>query len=222
MGLRVRIHGIEGRMTMDTPRTNVEFYFDFMSPFAYLASHRLRQCRQEYGCDIAYNPIDLTRAKKAAGNTGPANREIPVKLRYLIEDLKRWAALYGIPMGFIGNLNSAPLNKGTFYAAAKGQAEDYVERAYTLTWGLSGAPDDVGLLHNLAEGLGWDAEEFLAYIGGDEAEHTYDMSNEDAIALGVFGVPTMIADGQMWWGNDRIFMLETYLETQRTPEKVRA
>ena len=133
--------------------TNIDFYFDFMSPFAYLARHRLAATAAEYACEITYKPIDLVKAKLAVGNTGPSNREMPVKLKYLVKDLKRWADLYGLPFGFIGNVNTAQLNKGVFYAQKQGRVDDYVDQAYRLTWGESGAPDDVELLRKLALSL---------------------------------------------------------------------
>ena len=202
--------------------TNIDFYFDFMSPFAYLASHRLAHSAGEYSCDITYKPIDLARAKKAVGNTGPSNREMPVKLKYLVDDLKRWAEMYRIPLGFIGNVNSGQLNKGTFYAQEKGKATEYVREAYRLTWGESGAPDDVELLRKLALSLDWDPSEFLAYLDSNEADKAYEATIEEAIERGVFGVPTMVIDDQMWWGNDRLFMVETYLTERHAPTRASA
>ena len=56
----------------------LEFFFDFMSPFAYLAHNRVCELAKRYERDVIYQPIDLPSAKLAAGNTGPANRDIPV------------------------------------------------------------------------------------------------------------------------------------------------
>jgi len=199
--------------------TNIDFYFDFMSPFAYLARHRLAACAAEYACEITYKPIDLAKAKLAVGNTGPSNREMPIKLKYLVKDLKRWADLYNLPFGFIGNVNTAKLNKGVFYAHENGRVDDYVSQAYHLTWGESGAPDDVELLRKLALSLDWDPSDFLAYLDSDDAENAYQASIDDAISKGVFGVPTMTIDDEMWWGNDRLFMLEAFLAERFSSSK---
>jgi len=202
--------------------TNIDFYFDIMSPFAYLARHRLAQSAGEYSCEITYKPIDLAQAKLAVGNTGPSNREMPVKLKYLVADLKRWAEIYGLPFGFIGNVNTAQINKGVFYAQSKGRAADYVKEAYRLTWGESGAPDDVELLRGLALSFDWDPSEFLAYVDSEDASNAYQASIDDAIATGVFGVPTMVVEDQMWWGNDRLFMLEAFLAERFAPSRASA
>ena len=60
----------------------IDFYFDFMSPFAYLAHHRLLSKRDEYDYQLAYHPLDLAYVKIKAGNTGPSNRSIPAKISF--------------------------------------------------------------------------------------------------------------------------------------------
>ena len=201
---------------------NIDFYFDVMSPFAYLARHRLVEIAKNYGCTVTYKPIDLAQAKLAVGNTGPSNREMPVKLEYLVKDLKRWAAKYDLPFGFIGNVNTALINKGVFYAEKHDRTEDYVREAYRLTWGESGAPDDVEVLRKLALSFGWRPSDFLDFIASEEAETSYRASINEAIKKGVFGVPTMMIDGEMWWGNDRLFMVDEYLFSRAAPTQAQA
>ncbi len=192
--------------------TRIDFYFDFMSPFAYLARHRLVHLAGQYRADIGYKPIDLPRIKRAIGNNGPSNSQLPVKLNYLVKDLKRWAAMYGIPLGFPVDLNTERINKGVFYALRQnGDATAYVKEAYQMTWVEGGAPDDEALLKTLALRLGWDPDKFLEFLGSGEARDAYEASNQEAISRGVFGVPTIIIGDEMWWGNDRLFMVEDYL-----------
>ena len=200
---------------------NIDFYFDIMSPFAYLARHRLEQIVQNYSCTVTYKPIDLAQAKLAVGNTGPSNREMPVKLKYLVEDLKRWAGKYDVPFGFIGNVNTALINKGVFYAEKHDRTVDYVREAYRVTWGESGAPDDVELLRKLALNFGWRPSDFLSFIESEEAEIAYKATINEAISKGVFGVPTMMIGEEMWWGNDRLFMVDEYLFSHAEPSQPR-
>lgn len=192
---------------VDMTRT-VDFYFDFLSPFAYLAHGELIRLCHEYGWMIAYKPIDLDRVKKAAGNTGPSNREIPVKLRYLMVDIRRWAARYGgLPVQFPKNLVSERMNIGTFYAQERNQAEDYVREGFKLGWGEGGDLNDDALLARLAGTMGWSADEFLAYLVGSKGRAAFDRTIDEAIRRGVFGVPTMMIGDEMWWGNDRLFFV---------------
>lgn len=191
--------------------STIVFYFDFLSPFAYLARYRLVEIAHQYGSRIDYRPIDLAQAKHAIGNTGPTNRELPVKLAYLMKDFQRWAARYGAPFSLVKNHNSRLLNLGTFYAQQKGQTGDYVELSFRYTWGKGGAPDDSQLHRSIASELGWNEQAFLFFIASKEAEEKYEKNNCEAIERGVFGVPTMCVGDEMWWGNDRLDFLEEHL-----------
>ncbi|NMY65593.1 2-hydroxychromene-2-carboxylate isomerase [Pseudomonas sp. WS 5018] len=192
---------------------HLDFYFDFLSPFAYLARHRLVQIAEKHGADIAYKPIDLARAKLAIGNNGPTNRELPIKLAYLTKDLERWADRYAMPLAVIKNHNSRLLNIGTFFAEDCGQAGRYVEIAYRLTWGEGGAPDDEALHRQLAREMDWREMEFLAFLQSPGAAERYEASTQAAIAKHVFGVPMTMIGEDMWWGNDRLMFVDEYLSS---------
>lgn len=193
--------------------SNIDFYFDFFSPYSYLANVRLPALADKYGYAITYRPIDIKAAKLAAGNTAPATAQMPAKLRYAIADLTRWGKRYGAPFAFAAGVptSSARINKGTFLAIEKGQARDYVNKAYHATFGSGGAFDSDEVLSGVAREMGWQVEEFLAFVSSDKAEKLYAASNTEAHARGVFGVPIMMVGDEMWWGNDRLDFLEEYL-----------
>ncbi len=198
---------------MPVMERKLDFYFDFMSPFAYLAHKRLPAIADRYDYAMEYKPIELAKAKQAAGNTGPSNREIPVKLRYLTTDMKRWAARYGVPLQFPKSLDSARLNKGTFYAVDRHQAQDYVECAWLAAWGRGGDMGNVDFLSGVAAEMGWSAAEFLDFTLSPTSAKRYESSNREAQQRGVFGVPTAMIGEEMWWGNDRLDFLGEYLES---------
>lgn len=189
----------------------LEFFFDFMSPFAYLAHNRVCELARRYQRELVYKPMDLPAAKVAAGNTGPSNRDIPVKLRYLMTDINRWAEKAGLPVNFPASLDSHRMNAGTFYALDRGVAEKYVREAFTLGWGLGGDIGSDQTLTSLAEAMNWSPAEFIAYASAAQELPEYVASNRDAVEKGVFGVPTIIMDEQMWWGNDRLDFVEEFL-----------
>jgi len=122
----------------------VDFYFDFMSPYAYLASTRLPGLKQRYekSARFVLHPIDMVHARFKAGNTGLINRDIPAKIKCLIADLKRWSQRYSIPFGFPKTLNSSRLNCGFLCAKHQGLEDKYLRNAYEATWGRGGDPDD--------------------------------------------------------------------------------
>lgn len=189
----------------------LDFYFDFMSPYAYLAHTQLPAMAARYDLRIVYHAIDLPAAKRAAGNTAPPNVSIPVKLRYLVTDMQRWARRYGVPLVFPKTLKSERLNLGFYFAADRGRAEDYLQAAWLPTWGQGGDMDDEALIRDVARSMDWNTSEFLGFIESPEARERYALDNRDAQARGVFGAPTMMLGDQMWWGNDRLGFLEEHL-----------
>lgn len=190
----------------------IDFFFDFLSPYAYLAHHRLPELAKKYGCVVAYRPIDLQQSKLAVGNTGPSNREMPIKHRHLRQDLQRWADHYGVPFSPPAGYGSARLNCGAFYAIDRGTAQQYVSTAWHLVWGVGGKMDDDALLRAAAESMDWNADEFLDFVASESARARLRESNAHALDQGVFGVPMMAVGDEMWWGNDRLHFLEKYLK----------
>ena len=189
----------------------IDFYFDFLSPYSYLAHAELPALAAKFRCDVVYKPASLAALKLAAGNTGPSTREMPVKHKYARTDLARWAQRYGVPMKPPKSGESARLNKGTFFAIDRGQARDYVARAWAKTWGGGGDPADEALLREVARELGWNPDAFVAFTVSADAEARYKASTEEAAKRGVFGVPTFFVGDEMWWGNDRLQFVEEFL-----------
>lgn len=191
----------------------IHFYFDFLSPYAYLAHARLPRLAAARGQALAYHPVDLEWIKLKAGNTGPKTREMPLKLAYARTDMQRWARLYGVPLTPLRSYASARLNRGTFFAEDRGMAGDYVTLAWSTVYGQGQEMNDDAVLSGIARVLGWDPVPFLTYLSSEEAANRLRESNDAAHAQGVFGVPTMIVGTEFWWGNDRLDFLDQYLAT---------
>lgn len=193
--------------------TTIAFYFDFVSPYAFLAHHELPKIAARHGCAIEYHAIDLNAAKAAAGNTAPPTAAIPAKLKYVMQDFARWCARYGTKLEFSreGPPVTAPANKGTLYAADRGQVGEYVTAMWRATFGSGGLHGKEDVLRGVATELGWDADDFLAFVSSPEADQRYATVNAAAQAAGIFGAPIMVVGEAMFWGNDRLDFLEEYL-----------
>lgn len=210
---------------------SIEFFFDFASPYAYLANCRLPSLAEKYGYDLVYRPIDLFAAKVAAGNTAPPSVAIPPKFRYVTADLKRWADKYGVPLLMPGLgvggppsdelpekktlprelMDSSAAHKGVFFAQQKDMTREFVGAVFRQTFGAGGAIGDENTLRSVVGELGWSEDDFYQFVQSAQADQRYAEANDEAQGRGVFGVPTMIVDDQMWWGNDRLGLLEEYL-----------
>lgn len=190
----------------------IDFYFDLISPFSYFAHHRLPDLATRYGYGIRYHPVDLKSLKLLAGNTAPATRAIPIKLAYAREDQKRWAARYGIPVKPPQEYASSLLNKGALFACDPGATRRYVTLAFHKVWGEGGPMTTEPLLRSIASGMGWDFAAFDTFIRSNEADENYARLTQSAHERGVFGVPAMMIDDELWWGNDRLDFLREHLE----------
>ena len=195
----------------------IDFFFDFMSPFSYFAWQRLPSLAQQYGREIVFHPVDLAELKVRAGNTAPSTRTMPVKLKYMKEDQRRWARHYGVPIATPAHYDGTILNRGAYFALERNQIVAYVTRAYRHVWGEGMSMIDRTMLADLSSHCGWTLEEFDAFVADPRTEQRLRDETLRASERGVFGVPSMIADGQMWWGNDRFEFMEEYLRAGELP-----
>jgi 2-hydroxychromene-2-carboxylate isomerase len=190
----------------------IDFYFDFWSPYSYLAYQELPKLAARRGYEVVYHPVELNELKLRNNNTGPSSREQPLKSRYNRQEFARWRKRYGVPF----ERAAAPdpqsrLNKGAFLALDRGRIHDYIVSAWRRTWGAGGSLADEGLMREVARDMGWDAEEYLAFVVSHAARERYRASTDAAHERGVFGVPSMIVGDEMFWGNDHLVFLEEHL-----------
>jgi 2-hydroxychromene-2-carboxylate isomerase len=204
-----------------TAPLKIDFYLDFISPFGYLARPRLIAIAEKYGAQISYRAVDLQQLKRAAGNTGPSNRDIPPKLAYLTEDIQRWAKRYGVTaVRTLPGPNTSRLNRGLLFARNPDEARDYVRHAWDCVWRDGRDPGLAETVAELAERMGWRQGDLVAFIDSSSTQERYSWESAAAVQRGVFGVPTIMVGEHMWWGNDRLDFVEEYLEKYRVPDGV--
>jgi 2-hydroxychromene-2-carboxylate isomerase len=191
----------------------IDFYFDFISPFSYLAHQRLPELAARFGYALNYHAADLAELKRLAGNTAPKMTAIPLKLRYSRIDQKRWADRYGVPITPpAGSHDSSWLNRGAFYAADRNQAPSYVTAVWTRMRRDGRDLAEESTWRDVAQDLGWTVNDLVTFVRSGDSLSRYQQSTQQAHARGVFGVPTMMIGEEMWWGNDRLDFLEEFLK----------
>jgi len=183
----------------------VEFYFDFGSPYSYLAYKALPGIAAAHGAQIVWRPMLLGGVFKATGNHSPV--EIPAKGKWMQQDMQRWAARYGAV--FRNNphfpINTLVLMRGAAGMQMRGQDFDkYVEAIFRAMWEN---PRNLGEPQELAAVLrqaGFDADAFLALVNDPAVKEQLKKNTEEAVARGVFGAPTFFVGEEMFWGQDRL------------------
>lgn len=198
----------------------IDFYFDFISPFSYLAHQRLPELAARFGYALDYHVADLADLKRLAGNTAPKMTAMPLKLHYSRIDQKRWADRYGVPIKPPpGSHNSSWLNRGTFYAADRNQTPDYVGAVWLRMRRDGRDLAEESTWREIAKDLGWKTNDFVAFVRSEGARTRYRQSTQQAHDHGVFGVPTMMVGEEMWWGNDRLDFLEEFLKGRAASDR---
>jgi 2-hydroxychromene-2-carboxylate isomerase len=193
----------------------IDFYFDFISPFSYLAHQRLPELAARFGYALDYRVADLAMLKRLAGNTAPRMVDMPLKLSYSRVDQKRWADRYGVPITPPpGSHDSSWLNRGAFYAADRNQTPAYVGAVWLRMRRDGRDLAEESTWREIAKDLGWTPDDFVAFVRSEDSQTRYRQSTQQAHARGVFGVPTMMLGGEMWWGNDRLDFLEEFLKVR--------
>jgi 2-hydroxychromene-2-carboxylate isomerase len=185
---------------------DIDFYFDFISPYSYLASVVLPRLAAEHGATIRYRPFGLFDLMKIVGNQ-PTTIQCNNKLVYATTDLQRWAKNYRIsfaPSPFWQSIDFAELGRGLFAASDEGREADYVNAVYPAVYGDPVDLAQRSLLIGVLEKAGFDGARLLGRAKSAEYAARLDRSTADAAQRGVFGSPTLFVGGEMFFGNDRL------------------
>jgi 2-hydroxychromene-2-carboxylate isomerase len=177
-------------------------YFDFVSPFAYICLHRLRELPADL--QIEYRPVLFAGLLGHWGQKGPA--EIASKRRYTYRWCNWWAKRLGIPFRFPAGHPFNPLHHLRL-AIACGSKPEAVRRIFAALWTGADDPASPIAFSRLAQSLGVDP----ARLNADDIKGALRTNTEQAAACGVFGVPTFEVDGELFWGADSIEFLNSFL-----------
>jgi 2-hydroxychromene-2-carboxylate isomerase len=196
----------------------VEFYYDLVSPYSYLAYGRARRICEERGTELVLRPMLLGAVHKAVGLQAPI--EIPGKGRYQVRDIHRWAEHYGVPMQFPDPFPFRTLKtmRAAMTLDGVGGLEAFTREAFALYWEEGGAPkgreaaDEDEPLREVARRVGLNPEEVLESATTGEAKEALKSATAEAVERGVFGAPTFFVGDEMFCGNDRLHIVDEALK----------
>jgi len=196
----------------------VDVYFDFVSPYPWLASHQLSELRGPLA-QFCFVPVLFAALLDHHSNMGPA--EIPAKRRYTIQDTQRWAVHLGL------KFTSPPAHPfNPLKPLRVTSAIDNDDLREVLAVGLLDAAWSEGrditsdsVISQIADGIGFNGQELLAKARTNEIKERLRRQTERAIQVGVFGVPSFVVDGEIFWGNDRLPLLNEYLQGRLPSDK---
>lgn len=186
----------------------ITFYLDFISPYAYLAFETLPEALMGQSYSVSYKPVLFAALLKHHGQLGPA--EIPGKREWTYRHVLWLARQHGLGLQLPAQhpFNPIGLLRLALACSDSGVPNRYVcETIFRHVWQGGADAADVERLQALTEQLApkRDANDELAKI-------QLRANTDDAIAKGVFGVPTFEVDGKLFWGLDALPMLKAYLQ----------
>lgn len=184
------------------------FYFDVVSPYAYLAFERLPEALIGISHRVRYKPVLLGALLKARGQRGPA--ELPGKREWTYRQVQWLAHDQGVALDLppVHPFNPLALLRLAVACDAHGEPNRYVcETVLRHVWQGGAVADDPQRLRALTEALAPARDPQDAAVKAALRAHT-----DEAQALGLFGVPSIVVDGRVFWGLDALPMLRAYLQ----------
>jgi len=192
---------------------NVDFYFDFISPYSYLAATQISDFEKQHGIIFNWIPLSLPRLFQLSGNTSPA--AIRNKAIYSLRDLKRWATYLDVPFTMIrpGSFDSRPALR--IAAALQGKdCSNFCQQAFECLWSGEVDPTNTNWLDQVFQ---------IRQLPADYrrlCSESFEDYTHAAFKAGAFGVPTFILESgdsrQMFFGIDHIDFLARACQQENT------
>jgi len=192
----------------------IDFYFEFASPYGYLASTRIDDIGARYGREVVWHPIMLGAAFKHTG--AQPLMHTPLKSDYFLHDVPRFARYLGVPLTRpdVMPVNSLAASRACLWAEeqAAGLGKRLAKALYAAHWGEGrdiGPPEVVA---EVAEPLGLDRQKLLDAVADPAIKQRLKDATEAALERGVFGSPFIFIGDEPFWGADRLPQVEAWLE----------
>jgi 2-hydroxychromene-2-carboxylate isomerase len=195
----------------------LEFFFDYGSPYSYLADSQLPSLVERTGAEVRHRPMLLGGVFKATGNRSPALEPCEAKRSYGALELRRWVAHLGVP--FRGNphfpINTLLLMRTAVAAQHTGVFVPFHRAVYPAFWAEEENLGEPEVVARVLEKAGLDARALLEAAGDPAVKAELRATTEEAVARGAFGAPTFFVEDEMFFGNDRLDFVERAL-TERS------
>jgi 2-hydroxychromene-2-carboxylate isomerase len=196
----------------------IDYYFSLVSPWAYLGHAPFVEIARRHGLEVNYKPVFLGRVFAETGGLPLAQRH-PARQRYRLVELQRWREKRGLSFSvqpqhwpfdvLLADRVVIAIN------AAKGDPEPFLRRAFSAIWEEERDLGDPTVVAEVAAQVGFDAAGLVEFAQGSAAEAIYALNLENAMAADVFGSPSYVLDGEVFWGQDRLDLLDDALTSGR-------
>lgn len=194
------------------PRPKLTFWFDVHSPWCFLAAERIGDLARKHGAELAWRPLHLPTLIEKIDGRRPLE-ENAAFLAWYKQDLRDHARLLGLEVRYHRGypLRNSRALRACLHAADAGRPEPFVRRLLRAYWSEEADITNIGLLARLGEECGLDPGAVVAAAQSAELKTLIEANTNEAIARGVFGVPTVDTGAKLYFGNDRLDLLDLHL-----------
>ncbi len=197
----------------------LEFFFDYGSPYSYLADAQLGALAARSGATIAYQPMLLGGVYKATGNQSPMQHPVEAKRLYGAVEMRRWVAHYGVP--FQSNpffpIDTLPIMRACVAALREGVFEPFHRAVYPAFWSQGLNLGDADVFAGVLARAGLDAKRLRERAAEPEVKAELRATTELAVRRGVFGAPTFFVGDEMFFGADQLPFVERAVARSLAP-----
>ena len=181
----------------------IEFYFDFISPYSYLAYKRIKNIEKTKTIKFVYKPILLGGLHNIVGITAPAF--VNLKKKYIVDDCKLIAKKFNIKFKFnpFFPINSLILMRGLISIDAN-KKDNYIKNFYNAYWQLGLDLSDNKQLTKILKKCKIDNIIFKKNVNNINIKKKLKKLTDDAYKKNIFGAPTFIVNKKIFWGQDRL------------------
>jgi 2-hydroxychromene-2-carboxylate isomerase len=190
----------------------LEFFYDCSSPWTYLAFTKIEEVAARHKAALIWRPILVGGVFNAVNPSVYETRERPVKpkARYYAKDLQDWAHLYRIKIGqpTVFPVNSVKAMRGAFVAQEHGRISPYSRRIFESYWGEDRDISKDDVLRDIVRAVDLDEKDYFVKIALPEYKDKLKANTDELINRGGFGSPSIFVEGEMFFGNDRLILVE--------------
>jgi 2-hydroxychromene-2-carboxylate isomerase len=194
----------------------VDYYFTVISPFSYLGHGRFAEIVAKRRATVNVKPIDLGKIFPVSGGL-PLKQRAPQRQAYRLVELARWRDALGVPITLEPRFFPAPpeasalLIVATDAAHGAAAAMDMALALYRACWVEEKNVADAETLRAIARAQDRDPDRLMSADAAAAAKAKYEAYSQEAIERGVFGAPSYVVDGQIFWGQDRLEFVDRAL-----------
>lgn len=192
--------------------TGLTFWFDVHSPWVYLASFRVGDIARKHGLPLRWRPLHLPRLLDEIGGVKPLEAA-PARVAWFRQDIRDHAELIGVPLRYHPHypLRNSRALRACILAEEQGRAEAFVRLVLKGYWAEEADITDLGQLARWGAEAGLDPDAVEAAALSEDYKRRLDANTSEAIARGVFGVPTVDTGSRLYFGNDRLDLLDLHI-----------